>query len=385
LPVPGLQFGHLNEMSNQMIAVLGAGGFFGARFVEMCLASPNLSPVPVLRSFRSLARLSKFNLPVRRADTGDPADLARALEGCEAVLNLTIGDWLRIVPDTQVIYEAARQAGVKLFIHLSSAVVFGAVTNPAIDDDSSAQGAEWMLYAQEKARAEEYLRQAISREGGPRIVVLRPCLIWGPRSSWSTRPAKQLALGQGWLTNNGAGICNLCYVDNLVRYLLQVIASPAMQSGFYNVADPETVTWRGYYSALAEGLGLPADRVRLTSSSPVKPSAGVLVEWFKSRRSGYKAAKWLVNNLSAEGRSLLKWHLPALAGGGIQPPLAASDPLPPSSPPKFTRETWSAHHTVRKLPSDKFCRDFGQPELTSFDDAMKATAAWLRLAGYADF
>jgi nucleoside-diphosphate-sugar epimerase len=368
----------------QTIAVLGAGGFFGARLVEMAQARADVEIIPVLRSYRSLARISKLNVRARRANTEDPSSLAEAFAGCDTVLNTTTGDWLGAQPDAERFLTAARQAGVRLFVHMSSAAIFGSVENSAINDDSKPEGAEWFLYATEKGRADEFLRAQMGKDS-PRIVVLRPCLIWGPRSSWVTRPAKELLMDKAWLTNNGEGICNLCHTDNLARYVFQVVMSTSEQSGFYNVADTETITWRQYYEALAAGLGLPSDRVHLCTSQPLRLSSAVAVEWIKSQRLGYRFARWLTNHWSAENKSLLKWHLPALAGGGVAPPLNPNDSLPRHLPPRFTRETWSAHHTRQKLPSDKFWRDFGQPQLISFDDAMRGTIGWLRFAGYADY
>jgi len=371
-------------MTVKRIGIVGGGGFFGARLVEMAQAREDVETIPVLRSFRSLARISKLNVPVRRANTQDIASLTEAFAGCDAVLNTTTGDWLGAQPDVERFLPAARQAGVRLFIHMSSAAVFGSVENSAINDDSKPDGANWFLYAAEKGRADEFLRAQMGKDS-LRIVVLRPCLIWGPRSSWVTRPANELLMDRAWLTNNGEGICNLCHIDNLARYVFQVVKSTSQQSGFYNVADTETITWLQYYESLAAGLGLPLDRVHLSPSQPVRLSPAVAAEWFKSQRLGYYFARWLINRWSAENKSLLKWHLPALAGGDAAPPLNPSDSLAGQLPRKFTRETWSAHHTHRKLSSDNFWRDFGRPQLTPFEESMRGTIAWLRFAGYADY
>ena len=56
-------------------------------------------------------------------------------------------------------------------------------------------------------------------DGRITIVVLRPGLIWGPRSPWVLGPASELVNGTAYLVGDGGGICNLIYVDNLVRRL----------------------------------------------------------------------------------------------------------------------------------------------------------------------
>lgn len=370
------------KSDRRRIAVLGAGGSFGARFVEMALQRPDWEVVPVLRTHRSLARLSRFDLPFRRVQTADEKALADALQDCDVLVNASLGGWLRILPDTRVFHRAAVQAGVAQFVHLGSAAVFGRATASTRESDSIASDMRWYLYAVEKARADDYLRGQME-QSGPRIVILRPFLIWGARAGCVIGPARRLQEGRAWLTNEGAGICNLCYADNLARYIFRVIDQGPSACGCYNVSDAETVTWRQFLEALADGLGVPRSRVSLAGSSPLRPSLPVVAEWLKSRRVAYRTGQWLLANLSAETRSLLKWRLPFLFGPGALPPWPADAAFPPGSPPRLTRDAWTAQHTERKLPNEAFARDFGLPELTSFEEAMRATVQWLRLGGFA--
>lgn len=362
------------------IAVLGAGGFVGSRLMEQAALTPAWTLVPVLRSPKNLARLSKLGVTARFADTSRVDSLAAALQGHEAVINLAAGDWTSIRADAALAYEASARAGARLLIHLSSAVVFGRVQSPDIHDDSPPELDSWMLYAREKGQAENFLRAQLSTDG-PRVVVLRPGLIWGPRSPWSALPARQLAGGIAWLGGSGNGVCNLVHVDNLLRYVRQVLQSPAAVGGFYNVADPGTVTWRAFYEAVAAGLGYPVTRIRTTEAGPRLASPGAMLDWLKQRPPFYRFMKGLLRKLSSESKSQLKYHLPALAGGGFQPPCPVDAPVRESAP-RLTREQWALHNTRHRLPTTKFVRDFGDPGLMSFDEALAATLPWLRFAGY---
>ena len=362
------------------IAVLGAGGFVGSRLMEQAALTPAWAFVPVLRSPKNLARLSKLGLTARFADTSRVDSLAAALAGHEVVINLAAGDWTSIRADAALAYEASARAGARLLIHLSSAVVFGRVLSPDIHDDSPPELDSWMLYAREKGQAENFLRARLTG-GGPRIVVLRPGLIWGPRSPWSALPARQLAGGTAWLGGSGQGVCNLVHVDNLLRYVRQVLHSPATVSGFYNVADPDTVTWRAFYEAVATGLGYPPARIQTTEAGPRLASPGALLDWLKQWPPFYGFMKSLLKKLSSEAKSQLKYHLPALAGGGFQPPCPVDAPVPDSAT-RLTREQWALHNTRHRLPTAKFVRDFGDPGLMSFDEGLAVTLPWLRWAGY---
>jgi nucleoside-diphosphate-sugar epimerase len=362
------------------IAVLGAGGFVGSRLMEQAALTPQWQFVPVLRSPKNLARLSKLGIAARFADTSRVDSLASALDGHEVVINMAAGDWTSIRSDAAIAYEASARAGVRLLIHLSSAVVFGRVLSPDIHDDSAPELDSWMLYAREKGQAEVFLRARMAA-GGPGIVVLRPGLIWGPRSPWCALPARQLAMGAAWLGGSGRGVCNLVHVDNLLRYVSQVLPSAGRVSGFYNVADPDTVTWQAFYDAIALGLGYPLSRIHTTEAGPRVASPGALLERLKQWPPFYRVMKGLLKGLSAEAKSRLKYYLPALAGGGFEAPCPVDAPVVESAP-RLTREQWALHNTRHRLPTAKFVRDFGDPRLMSFEEGLAATLAWLRFAGY---
>ena len=370
----------ISDPKSKRIAVLGAGGFVGSRLMEQAALTPAWTFVPVLRSPRNLARLSKLDVTARFADTRCVESLATALEGHEVVINLAAGDWTSIRADAALAYEASVRAGCRLLIHLSSAVVFGRVPSPDIHDDSPPDLRSWMLYAREKGQAENFLRARINGKG-PRVVVLRPGLVWGPRSPWSALPARQLALGSAWLGRSGMGACNLVHVDNLLRYVRQVLQSPAVASGFYNVADPGGVTWREFYEAVADGLGYPRTRIRFTEAGPRVASPGAVLDWLKQRPPFYRLMKSLLKMLSSESKSKLKYRLPAIAGGRFQPACPV-DSVSPCRTPALTREHWALHNTLNRLPTAKFALEFGDPGLMSFEQGMAATLPWLRFAGY---
>lgn len=352
----------------------------------MSVSQPDIEIVPVVRSFRGMARLSKLGLRVLRVNTDRLEELVEVFRGTMAVINVTTGDWMSAAPDAERFHRACRQAGVRRFIHMSTAAVFGAVEQPETDDDSEPGGAEWFLYAAEKVRAESYLRSAMNDTNGPQIIVLRPGLIWGPRSGWVIQAVRQLRAGNAYLAGKGEGICNLCHVDNVARYIFQAVqAGGTTVEGFYNIGDNETITWNLYYQSLAEGIGLNAERVVPLAPRSCGLSAALVVEWVKSQRVGYRFVQWLINSLSPKSKSLIKWYLLALRGdGAVAPPLAPDCVIPTAIKVAFTREIWTLHHTKRKLSCAKFDRNFGKPVLLPWETGMAGTIAWLKQVGFGD-
>lgn len=368
-------------LQNMKVAILGAGGFVGARLMERSGLNHARSTTAFLRSPRGMARVGKLGVkPSLQIDNGAD-DLARRLEGYSTVINVAVGEPESICSEVQQAYEASARAGAQLFIHLSSAVVFGRVTTDNIHDDSPPDTRSWMLYARQKALAENHLR-SMMREGKPKIVVLRPGLIWGPRSPWSILPAKQIASGIAWLGGSGRGHCNLVHVDNLVTCIEQVIKSPGAPGGFYNVADPGQLTWESFYHAIADGLGYPRERVRLTEAGYAVLTPGAILARMKEMEGPRRLMKQLLATMSPGAKDLVKRMVPGLGQAAPKPPPPANAVIQASTP-VLARDLWVLHNTKYKLPTTKFQRDYGDPGLASFETGLVGTIEWLKFAGYA--
>ena len=350
--------------------MLGAGGFVGARLVEMAALSGRTDVFPVVRAFRSVARSAHLGVPYRLGDPARTDSLTEALVGCDTLVNLTTGDPTEMLSTTKSIYAAAVGAGVRLLVHISSALVYAGIERPDLPDDAPPRLDHWMPYARAKAQSEIFLRERMG-DGRLAIVVLRPSLVWGPGSPWVLAPAHELVSGSAYLVGGGAGVCGLLYVDNLVRCIDMVVAHRAVRSDCYNLADLETTTWREYYGALAEGLGvdpsgiheIPGDRYRAGSH-----------DWIEAIQ-GLRPYQQIKDRFSLETRAGLKLRLRRALGRGVAPS--------PDAPvrPLVKRLQWEMQTTPCRLPTEKFGSVFGDIDWTTFDEGLASSLAWLRFLG----
>ena len=350
------------------VAVVGAGGFVGARFLERGLIEGRTDLVPIVRAVRSVGRIAELGIPYRVADASDARGLARALDGCDAVVNLTKGSSQEILETTKAIHAAATAAGARVLVHLSSAAVYGDLDGPDLPDDAPPRIDLRNVYARQKALAEIFLRQRIA-EAGPAIVVLRPSLIWGPGSPWVLGPATDLVQGRAYLVGDGSGICNLSYVDNLVNAVRAVVDHPAPARGFYHVADDETTTWREYFGALSAGLGLDPKDIHRVPDDRFRPG-------LKDRLGDLQSLAlygWLKDRVSKDTRAAIKLRLARRAKPG--PPAQAA--------PSVSREMWHLQMTRYALPATKLASAFGHQNTTSFSSGIAASLAWLEFLGLA--
>jgi nucleoside-diphosphate-sugar epimerase len=351
------------------VAVLGAGGFVGSRLLERATHAGRTDIVPVVRAARSIGRAANLGVSYRFGDASRADSLERALAGCEAVVNLTTGDPADIPRTTENIYAAALAAGARLLVHLSSATVYGPVERPGLPDDAPPRLGHWMPYARQKGVAENFLRERMT-DGRLAIVVLRPGLVWGPGSPWVLGPATDLVQGRAFLAGGGSGICNLMYVDDLLRGIDAVLAQREPPSGFYHVGDDETITWAEYYAALAAGLGVDPAAIRAVPGDRYRIGLRDRLDELKSLPI-YRRIK---DRLPLETRAQIRRRLArSLGRGGPTPGTTAGAAV--------TRELWQLQTTRHRLPTAKFRATFGHHNTVSFPNGIAASLAWLRFIG----
>src|SRR6187549_3899505 len=134
------------------IAIVGASGFIGTRLLEQYTLRKTAEIVPIVRSFSSLAVISRFNLPWKTCNMMSVEDLAEGFSGCEAVVHLALGDANQIVKMADSVYAAAERAGVKRLVALSSAAVHGLNPPPGTDESSPISDSQVMDYNNAKVR-----------------------------------------------------------------------------------------------------------------------------------------------------------------------------------------------------------------------------------------
>ncbi len=127
------------------VLVTGGAGFIGSAFVRYLLARDDAEVIVLdkLTYAGNLANLSSVADDPRyrfiRGDIADPAAVAEAMAGCDAVVNFAAethvdrsimepGAFIMTdVYGTYVLLEAARQAGVRRFVQVSTDEVYGSV------------------------------------------------------------------------------------------------------------------------------------------------------------------------------------------------------------------------------------------------------------------
>jgi nucleoside-diphosphate-sugar epimerase len=358
------------------IAIIGAAGFVGTRLVEALVLDGETSVRAIVRAYRNFARLSRFGslITVNVADAERSAALVPVIRGCCVVVNLTTGTPASIMRTTRAIFEACVAAKVRRLIHLSSAVVYGEVTSAQIADDSPPVSGHWMPYARAKAAAEIWLR---NRLPAPplEVAVLRPGIVWGVRSPHTMVIVKALLDKTAYLVDDGYGIFNSIYIDNLIACLQACCAQHGDVSGFYNVADREVVSWRDFFIAFAPSLGCDIENIPKVSGNRFPWSGHALLDYVQS----LPLVSGLYHRLKSRLPETIKPRIKSLLAGHYNYEETVSTHV---ARPRVDRELWSLQRVRNKLPTTKFARKFGFTPPVTFAEGVRRTLGWLAFIGY---
>jgi nucleoside-diphosphate-sugar epimerase len=177
--------------------------------------------------------------------------------GCKTVIHCGLGNARAIVRGTRNLLELASNADITRFVHMSTAAVYGITPAPGCETEDAPLRRTGDAYADNKGKAEVVVRK-FCRRGLP-TVILRPSIVYGPYSAWSTRLIEDLRADRVALINGGRGACNTTYVDNLVDAIfLSVENERAIGEAFF-ITDGEQITWGDFIKAHVEMLSLKGE------------------------------------------------------------------------------------------------------------------------------
>src|SRR5690349_16925372 len=225
--------------------VTGGAGFIGSAFVRLLLDHfsdarvTNLDLLTYAGNPDNLAGLDQQRHDFIHGDIVDSGAVARAMDGCEVVINFAAeshvdrsidncADFLRTnIMGTQVLLDVARRQGVKRFVQVSTDEVMGSLPDDSAECFTESSGfAPNSPYAASKAAAEHLVRAA-HYTFGLNTVVTRCGNNYGPRQFpekfLPLLIANALADGSIPVYGDGKNVRDWIYVDDHCRAVLDII------------------------------------------------------------------------------------------------------------------------------------------------------------------
>lgn len=225
-----------------MILITGCTGFVGSTLVRRLVHEG--------RQVRGLARNpERFKdpgvprIPMERGDITDPLCLRRAMEGVDTVIHLvgilaeSRGNTFDRVhaQGTRNVVNAARQAGVQRFLHMSALGTRADATS---------------RYHQTKWQGEEAVRQS-----GLVYTIFRPSVIFGPRDEFVNQLARLLRHSPiAPILGDGRALLQPIWVEDVVRCFANALDNPATYGQTYVLGGPDQLSFQQVVEAIVTAM-----------------------------------------------------------------------------------------------------------------------------------
>ncbi|MDB9526160.1 NAD-dependent epimerase/dehydratase family protein [Oscillatoria sp. CS-180] len=246
------------ELNGKTLLITGIGGFIGLRTAELALAR-GMTVKGLQRSQPKADLARQLGADVIVGCVTDPDAAKAACEGADIVLHTaaivreggSLEEFHQVNVDGAVtVAKAARQAGAKTFVHLSSVMVYGFDFPDGVTESGPLRG-ENNPYCQTKIDSEKAVL-ALNNPPDYGVTVIRPGDVYGPGSTyWVVKPLELMTKGLFILANNGKGVMNHVYIDNLIEGIFLAIENEAYGE-IFNLTDGQSTTWKEYFTQLAK-------------------------------------------------------------------------------------------------------------------------------------
>ncbi|MEA5598563.1 NAD(P)-dependent oxidoreductase [Rivularia sp. UHCC 0363] len=251
------------NLTDKTLLITGIGGFIGLRTAEIAI-SKGLKVRGLEKDADTAKKAQKLGVEVLIGSVADPSIAQKACQEADIVLHTeevakeggSIKEFSEVNIDGTInIGKAARNAGVKTFVHLSSALVYG-FNYPNGVTENQLLVKEVNPYCQTKIEAEKALQQLNSVQDFG-IIIIRAGDVYGPGSiPWTVRPISLMQQKLFAYTSEGK-VINHIYVDNLIDAIFLAIENE-QYGEIFNITDGKATSPQEYFTRLAEVAGYPA-------------------------------------------------------------------------------------------------------------------------------
>ncbi len=171
--------------------------------------------------------------------------------------------WEANVEGTRRMLEAAREAGVKRFIHVSTeSVLFRGQDLNDVDETHPYPAKSPFPYSETKKEAEK-LVLAANEPGTFTALSLRPRLVWGPGDTTILKNLCQLVdKGDFRWINKGKALTSTCYIENFAQ-AVELALEKGRGGEAYFITDDEVLTVRSLVDQMLASTGRKASNKNL--------------------------------------------------------------------------------------------------------------------------
>ncbi|HEV3162434.1 MAG TPA: NAD-dependent epimerase/dehydratase family protein [Isosphaeraceae bacterium] len=257
--------------SSKTIFITGATGLVGSHVVEEALQRGHRMRA-LVRASSDTRWLDQWGVDKVPGDLTDAEALRQGVSGADWVINCAakVGDWGTLdefrrlnVEALRLLLDAAAEAGVERFVHVSSLGVYEGKDHFGTDETTAPAAQALDGYTRSKVEAETLALQYFDERKLP-VAIVRPGFIYGPRDrTVLPKLINALRSGRFFYFGSGEQALNCIYVKNLAHGIFLAAESPAAVGEVFNLTDGQRVSKRQFVGQVAELAGLRPPRRKI--------------------------------------------------------------------------------------------------------------------------
>jgi uncharacterized protein YbjT (DUF2867 family) len=222
-----------------VILVTGATGFVGGHVVHALRAAQN-DVRALVRDRRKAGRLEAWGAALVEGDMTDAGSLRRAVEGCDTVVHLVAirqgreEKFRRVMVDgTRDLLAAAREAGVRRFVHMSAL-------------GTSEATKSLVPYYRAKWDSEQLVK-----ESGIPYVIFRPSFVFAGDGGILPTFAKLARFAPVTpIIGSGRQRIQPIWADDVAEYFSRAVDLDAATGRIFELGGPDVVSWNEFWDRL---------------------------------------------------------------------------------------------------------------------------------------
>ena len=251
------------SLAGSRILVTGGSGFVGSHVVDRLMAGGAVVRV-LARRTSEVGRLLAAGVEIVYGDLADEASLHAAVAGQDVLVNVatTMGGTARelelgTIAGTTRLFQAARKAGVRRLVHISSIAVL-----PTAPPPGSAALMETAAYETDPALCVGYVagKQATEKAAlqaaaeGWEVFVLRPGIVFGPRGHWVLSRLGYAAGSRFLVIGSGRTVLPSTYVEDLAQAVVLAVGAGQASGGIHHIIDDDRLTQDEFLNGYRENV-----------------------------------------------------------------------------------------------------------------------------------